>query len=495
MINQDLYCDSCQHEIETELSPVQETIPDIMWQFKTKPWDHQMKALNFAYNKLRTILAVAMGGGKTKIAIDLIVNRGHKKILIVCPKKVIEVWPDEIIKHAPDNTNFHVVCLDQEGVEKKIIKLNQALSFHEHLKTMNLVVIINYESARLGDMADALLDAKFNLIIADECHKLKTPSSSTTKFFIKLAKQKAHMLGLTGTLMADKPFDIYAQFKVFDDSIFGTNFTNFKMRYALWDITSKFPRVLKYINQDEMMQKARKIAYFVENDVLDLPEKVDIIYRCDLSPAARLIYKKLDKEFYAELKDSEITIKNAGAKLTKLLQITSGFVNDDDKHAQDIDFSKRELLKDVLQDFDLREPLVIFCLYTHNIAAVKKIVVESGRSVSELSGKSNQLKEWQDGKSDVIVVQIQCGGAGISLVRAKYNIDYSVGHALVDFEQSRARTRRPGQQSDTVTYIHLIARGTVEERVYKALSNKRNAIDYMKELVLNGQRIGELENE
>ncbi|MFA5378725.1 MAG: helicase-related protein, partial [Dehalococcoidia bacterium] len=107
---------------------------------------------------------------------------------------------------------------------------------------------------------------------------------------------------------------------------------------------------------------------------------------------------------------------------------------------------------------------------------IKAAVEESGRTYAELSGRGNDLQAWQEGKFDVIGVQIQAGGVGISLVRARYCVYYSMGYSLGDYEQSLARVHRPGQKQN-VTYIHLVATGTVDEKVYKALQKRKQVIE------------------
>ena len=94
----------------------------------------------------------------------------------------------------------------------------------------------------------------------------------------------------------------------------------------------------------------------------------------------------------------------------------------------------------------------------------------------ELSGRENNLEAWQQGGADILGVQIQAGGVGISLVRARYCIYYSVGFSLGDYEQSLARVHRPGQ-NQSVIYYHLVAGGTVDEKVYDALQKRRKVID------------------
>jgi SNF2 family DNA or RNA helicase len=100
-----------------------------------------------------------------------------------------------------------------------------------------------------------------------------------------------------------------------------------------------------------------------------------------------------------------------------------------------------------------------------------------GRSYFELSGESKELTQWQDDDTgSVLGVQIQSGSLGVSMVRSRYAVFYSLGFSLGDYQQALARPHRPGQ-TRPVTYYHLVADGTVDQKVYKALQAKKNVIE------------------
>ena len=147
----------------------------------------------------------------------------------------------------------------------------------------------------------------------------------------------------------------------------------------------------------------------------------------------------------------------------------------DEKEEVEIDTSKADLLADIIEDIEIEEPITVFARFRHDITTIKKTFEKAGRSCAELSGSANELKEWQEGKFNSIVVQIQSGGLGISLVRARYCIYYSLGFSLGDYEQSRARIHRPGQEREVV-YIHLLMKNTIDERVYGALKKKKDVV-------------------
>ena len=140
----------------------------------------------------------------------------------------------------------------------------------------------------------------------------------------------------------------------------------------------------------------------------------------------------------------------------------------------EIDVAKQSLLADILEDLD--EPMVVFCRFRHDLDTVHTVSHNLHRESLELSGRVNELKEWQEGKAPVLAVQIQAGGVGIDLTRARVAIYYSLGLSLGDHLQSLARLQRPGQ-TRTVAYYYLLADGTIDHKVFKALQAKQDVIE------------------
>jgi len=168
--------------------------------------------------------------------------------------------------------------------------------------------------------------------------------------------------------------------------------------------------------------------------------------------------------------NGEVTAANALVKLLRLQEITSGYLD-----AQPIGDSKKKLLADVLEDFDPREPLVIFARFTNDLRAIKEVAESQGRTYAELSGHANELSQWQIGNKDVLGVQIKSGREGVDFTRARYSIYYSLGFSLGDYEQSIKRLDRPGQVREGM-YIHLLAKNTVDFKVMEALEKRQEVV-------------------
>ncbi len=245
-------------------------------------------------------------------------------------------------------------------------------------------------------------------------------------------------------------------------------------------------QVVGYNNLDELNRKFYSVTFACGKDVLDLPPEVHITYNCHLGSEARKVYRSLERDLIAEVQSGEVTAANALVKLLRLQQITGGYVRTDDGQEIQIDSAKMNLLRDVLEDIAPDEPVVVFCRFHRDLDAVNRVADEAGRRSLELSGRIDDLKRWQAGEAPVLAVQIDSGGVGVDLTRARYSIYYSLGFSLGSYEQSLARIHRPGQ-TRPVEYIHLLAAGTVDEKVMAALAQRSDVVNSVLQQMKGGQ--------
>lgn len=454
-----------------------ESLPEIP-NTRTAAWKHQKQAFWFAHGLRAAMLAMDMGTGKSKVTVDLIVNRGHKRTIIVCPKSVMPVWGKQFKFHAAWNDeDYSLITLGGIGSsEMKVARAKRAMNFSRQ-NDKPLVLVVNYDTARTPVFSEWILTEHFDLAVLDESHKVKAPAGVTSKFVEALGRIADYRLCLTGTPMPHSPLDVFGQYRFLDPGIFGLSFTKFRDEYAYTGGYSG-KQVINFKNQDKLNKLFYSIGYRVTKDVLDLPPVLHVERTCELSGKTLRLYQQMSSDFYAKVESGEITAKNALVRLLRLAQIANGHVYDEDRNLVATDSAKVELFADVLDDFSEREPIVTFTRFIPDLDNIKAEVEKSGRTYAELSGRRNDLAAWQAGEFDVLGVQIQAGGVGIDLTRARYAIYYSVGFSLGDYEQSLARIHRPGQTENT-TYIHLIAENTVDEKIYAALVARKSVIEFV----------------
>ena len=452
---------------------------------RTDAWTHQRRGYAFAAPRSGAMLAMDMGTGKSRTAIGLVEGwDGHdaphaRRVLILCPVSVMRVWPREFRIHAERDWNVTVLA----GTAAKKAKALRA--FAATPADHPAALVVNYESAWRDPIATALLATRWDVVICDESHRIKSPGGKASQFASRLTATAKRRLALTGTPMPHSPLDVYAQARFLDPGIFGTSFFRFRARYAVMG-GFEGRQVIGYQNEDEFTRRLAEFAFQCKaEDVLDLPETVDVIRTCDLEPAARKAYNALAEEFVADVEGGQITAANGGVKVLRLQQITGGVAPVDDPdnpphHPVIVSTAKRDLLADVIADLPAGDPVVVFARFTHDLRQIREVAEAAGRDYAEISGNRKDALDDDaripEGFGGIIGVQIQSGGVGIDLTRAAVAIYYSVGHNLGDYLQSVKRIHRPGQTRNTL-YIYLVARGTVDVSIAAALRNRQEGID------------------
>lgn len=473
---------------------------------RTRPWRHQIEAYQFALERLKNgrlsapacaqpvcvhstgrragkcnaqaggaaMLAMMMGTGKSMVALMLLAKLAAKRTLIACPLRVVPVWQEQIERHL--DLPVVVVALDDgAGSVGRRQKLAEEKLRLAEASGLPFIAIINYDAIWREPFGSWAERQDWDLVIADESHKLKKPGGKASFYFKRLRTRARYRLALTGTPMPHSPLDIYAQFRFLDISIFGPSFHAFRQKYAVMGGFHN-KQVTGFRNLDELEARMRTITFRVSKDVLDLPPETHVTYRCALSPEAQRVYRDLEERFIAEVEDGTVTLKNAMVKLLRLQQVAAGWVKTDDGQLRRVDFAKQELLKDTLEDIGPDEPAVVFCRFHADLDAVHEASSELGCRSLELSGRQDDLRAWQEGEAQVLAVQIGAGGVGVDLTRARYSIYYSLSFSLGEYDQSLSRIHRPGQ-ARPVEHIHLVVRDTVDERILRALERRAEVIE------------------
>jgi SNF2 family DNA or RNA helicase len=448
---------------------------------KTRAWPHQLAAIHKYNEKGNLLFHHGMGCGKTKQIIDIIGQNNYKLTLIVCPKSVIPVWPEEFAKHGDGRTS--VLCLDQKNTKLKATAAAAEIE-RANIVQSPIVLVINYDSVWLEPLGSLLMKVQWDLIVCDESHRIKSISGKASRYMGRIGKKAKHRACLTGTPMPHSPLDIYAQYRFLDPTVFGTSYIFFRNQYAIMGGfrpagAQQGVQVLKFINLDQLSTKMYSIGHHVtKQEVLkDLPPVTHQYHRVILGEAERRAYDQMETNFIAEVNGGVVTAQNALAKLTRLQQIASGFgVDEATEDTKPIGSSKKNDLTDLLEGIDKEESVVIFCRFRYDIDQCHKSCYKNKRASYELSGSKNELNIWKQAKGAALVVQIQAGSEGIDLTLANYAIYYSLTFSLGTYEQSLARLDRPGQKN-AVTYMHLIASNTVEDKIYAALRTKKNVVD------------------
>mgnify|MGYP002620768470 CR=1 FL=1 len=433
-----------------------------------KLWTHQQTAKDFCADKPGAMLAMDMGTGKTSVALSIVADlEAGSTALVLCPKAVIGVWQAEVEKFFKDK--IRVIALDRSTGLTAAKKAKHLRSQLEYLPGVTLVVV-NYETARQPALRKLINGRTWELGILDESHKIKAPGGATSRMCATLREKCLKRICLTGTPTPHSPLDWYAQMRYLDTRALGTTFTRFRSDYAIMG-GYEGRQVVSFKNLDQLAERLAPYAFQVKSDdVLDLPTFTHTTIPVELGTAARNAYGSLEHDFVAMVGDGVVTAKNALSKLLRLQQCTGGFLPvEGQEFAERLGSEKADALRDLLEGMG-KEPVVVFCRFLNDLSEVKRV----SDAYCELSGRANELKEWKE-SGGVLGVHIQAGGAGVDLTKAKYAVYYSLGFSLGEYEQSLKRVHRPGQ-TRPVSYYHLIATGTVDEKLYNALSKRREVV-------------------
>lgn len=442
------------------------------------PWPHQIEARNLIEELDGTGIWLDMGTGKTKVVIDFIRNNDYKKILVICPKKVIPVWDEEFDKHcAPPLPR--ICLLDQYSTIKKEIKLKRGLMQAE-MTGQKFVAIANYDSIWREPLKSTIENAEFDVIVADEIHRIKSAKAKASRFLASIGPNIEKRIGLSGTPLPHSPLDAFGSYRFLDRSIFGMNFTKFRAQYAVMGGFGGY-QIMSWQNDKQFKEKFQSISIRVKaEDVQTLPEALDQWIWGELSESARKIYDTLNTELIVDLGEVNVTAANVLAKLLRLQQITGGSVGTEKKTLEIIDWSKKEILKEIVEDLPINEPVVVFCRFRHDLKVVAQVAEELSWEFSEVSGRCDERTNWNQ-KGGLIAVQIDSGGEGVDFTKARIGVFYSTGWSLGKYIQARKRLYRYGQERNVIFY-HLGMKKTIDVDIKRGIKKREDLVKFFMEI-------------
>ena len=461
------------------------------YKFKTKPYKHQLDALQDSWDKENFAYFMEMGTGKSKVLLDnaaMLYDKGKiNGLLIIAPKGVYKNWYDsEVPTHLPDHIFKKMVLWKTSDKSKKQQQLLNTLfetgsEFH--------ILLMNVEAFSKGDgaaFAYKFLSCHNAMIAIDESTTIKTPTSNRTKNILALRQHAKYRRILTGSPVTKSPLDLFSQCEFLDPWLLGhTSYWTFKARYAVTRKIQVQGRqveiVVGYRNLGELSEKIQPFSKRVlKDDCLDLPKKTFMKHVVEMTKEQKKVYKQMKEEAIAYLDGKVLSSATVMTQLMRLHQITCGHFTPDDGEIKDLPCNRMTELMDILEN--VHGKAVIWSHYTHD---VKRIIEEIKRvygedSVVDYFGqttseeRSKNIKKFQnDDKCRFFVGTTHTGGYGITLTAASTMIYFSNGYDLEKRQQSEARIDRIGQ-TKPMTYIDIISEDTVDDRIVKALRSKIN---------------------
>lgn len=473
------------------------------YKFKFKPYEHQLKALEKSWDKPYFALFMDMGTGKSKVLIDTIAMLYDKgeidSALIIAPKGVYRNWErKELPTHLPDHITANIVTWSPEQTQKKKKELDTLRQVTDDLQ----IFLMNVEalSTKRGlEFADKFLFSHRTMLAVDESTTIKSRTAQRTKNLIKLGKKAPYRRILTGSPVTKSPLDLFTQCEFLEHYILGqSSFWTFQNRYAKMVRRTmgahSFNQIVGYQNLTELNDIIEPFSFRVrKEDCLDLPDKVYTKRSVELTPEQKKLYEQMRRNALAIIEgEGLVSAPTVLTQILRLQQVCSGFAKLEDGRIVTVPSNKLKEMMSALEEVDGK--VIIWGNFTHDLQLIRdELVKEYGEETVEMfygetPGEERQLivERFQDPQNPVrfFVGQPRTGGYGLTLTEAHTVIYYSNGYDLEVRLQSEDRAHRIGQ-TNKVTYIDIVAEGTVDEKVLVALRNK---IDISSQVLAEGHK-------
>jgi len=432
---------------------------------KYKPHEYQVYATEYILNHPIAAVLLDMGLGKSVITLTAIFDLTLdsflvRKVLVIAPLRVArDTWPAEIEKWDHLKGLKYTVAVGSE-VQRKTALMKRAQ-----------VYIINRENVEWL-IARSGIPFDFDMVVIDELSSFKSHQAKRFKSLMKVRPKVNRIVGLTGTPSSNGLMDLWAQYRLLD---MGQRLGRFIGRYRE-DYFVPDKRNQQVIFSYKPKPGAEEAIYRLISDItismkgadyLKLPELV--INEVDVKLSEKEM-KNLDimkRDLITTVKGEEITAANAAALSGKLLQMANGAVYDDQGTVLHIHDRKLDALEDLIEAAN-GKPVLIAYWFKHDLSRIQK------RFEVEVLSTSDSIKRWNDGEIPIAAIHPASAGHGLNLQAGGSTlIWFGLTWSLELYQQTNARLWRQGQK-ETVVIHHLIAKGTIDERVMQALNDKNN---------------------
>lgn len=432
---------------------------------KYKPHEYQAYATEYILNHPIAAVLLDMGLGKSVITLTAIFDLTLdsflvRKVLVIAPLRVArDTWPAEIEKWDHLKGLKYTVVVGSE-VQRKTALMKRAQ-----------VYIINRENVEWL-ISRSGIPFDFDMVVIDELSSFKSHQAKRFKSLMKVRPKVNRIVGLTGTPSSNGLMDLWAQYRLLD---MGQRLGRFIGRYRE-DYFVPDKRNQQVIFSYKPKPGAEEAIYRLISDItismkgadyLKLPELVINEVDVKLSEKEMKIIDVMKRDLITTVKGEEITAANAAALSGKLLQMANGAVYDDQGTVFHIHDRKLDALEDLIEAAN-GKPVLIAYWFKHDLSRIQK------HFEVEVLSTSDSIKRWNDGEIPIAAIHPASAGHGLNLQAGGSTlIWFGLTWSLELYQQTNARLWRQGQK-ETVVIHHLIAKGTIDERVMKALKDKNN---------------------
>lgn len=436
---------------------------------KYEPHEYQRYAA--AYIETHPIAAVLldMGLGKTSITLtalnDLLFDSFEiHKALVIGPLRVVrDTWPAEIEKWDHLGSLIYSVAVGTETERLEALRKSADL------------YIINRENVRWL-VEESGIPFDFDMVVVDELSSFKNHQTKRFKALMKKRPGVERIVGLTGTPSSNGLMDLWAEFRLLDmGQRLGRFIGQYRTRFFQPD-----KRNGQVVFSYKPLPGAEREIYRLISDItismrsvdyLRMPELVSAAHTVYLSEEEMRRYAAFKQDLILQLPDGEITAANAAALSGKLSQVANGAVYTDDGETIAIHDRKLDALEDIIESMG-GKPLLVAYWFRHDRERIEERLRKLKIPFSRLDS-SESIRRWNAGEIPVAMIHPASAGHGLNLQGGGSTLVwFGLTWSLELYQQTNARLWRQGQRAETVVVQHIITKGSIDERMMKALSEK-----------------------
>ena len=433
------------------------------------PHNYQTYATGFIEEHPISAILLSMGLGKTIITLTAIFDLMFDyfdvgKVLVIGPLRVCtNVWKQEAEKwaHLQGLRISVAVGTEQERLAALQVKAD--------------VYVLNRENIQWL-IEESQLPFDYDMVVIDELSSFKNHQTKRFRSLMKVRPKVKRVVGLTGTPTGNGLMDLWAEYRLLDlGKRLGRFIGQYRSDYFIPD-----KRNGQVIFSYKPLPDAEKRIYEKISDItismratdhLKMPELISREYEVRLLDEERQRYDDLKSNLVLQITDGEITAANAASLSGKLCQMANGAIYTDDGDTITIHDRKLDALEDLIEAAN-GKPVLVAYWFRHDLARICERLNNLHIPFSQIDSPES-IQRWNAGELPVALVHPASAGHGLNLQSGGSAIIwFGLTWSLELYQQTNARLWRQGQTSETVVVQHIVAKGTIDERILGALSAK-----------------------
>ena len=410
-----------------------------------------------------------MGLGKTSITLTALNNLLFdsfkvRRILVIAPLRVARnTWGAEIEKWDHLKGLRYSVAVGTET--ERMAALRKKADIY----------LINRENVQWL-ISESGIPFDFDMVVVDELSSFKNHQTKRFRALMKVRPKVKRIVGLTGTPSSNGLMDLWAEFRLLDmgerlgrfigqyrTSYFRPDKQNGQVVFSYKPLPGAEKQIYSRISDITISMKS--------TDHLRMPELINSRYTVYLSERENSRYAELKEELVLQLPDGEVTAANAASLSGKLSQMANGAVYTDAGETVAVHERKLDALEDIIEAAN-EKPVLVAYWFRHDLERITERLQKLKIPYARLD-TDGSIRKWNAGEIPVALIHPASAGHGLNLQSGGNTLVwFGLTWSLELYQQTVARLWRQGQASETVVVQHIITKGTIDERIMKALSEK-----------------------